>query len=114
MCTAVQRCYGDAVRIDMDKVSCTPPQVRIDVHDGSAIQFGSESLLPSAIAGVFLHHPLIQIPQSMGLDELDRRLWAYGWKNAIDWLEGCLSDVQWANRPSSFRYAASTARQLLT
>jgi len=103
---------AQVIRADFDKVSIDPPCVSVGTGMDQAIDFVHESIPTRSITGVFLHHPRLGIGDNAGVDSIDRKLWEFGWVNAIDWLEGCLQDAKWINRPSRCRFALSTSRQL--
>lgn len=104
--------HETVLRIDMDRI--TSHTNRLSIHEGKSVKFSSDGNIfeRDDVSSVFIHHPKINVPQSFGLDNLDRELCVSGWKNTIDWLEESLSGIRWINSPRSSRNSSSPALQL--
>lgn len=104
--------HETVLRVDMDRV--TSHTNRLSIHEGKNVKLSSDENIfeRSDISSVFIHHPKINVPQSFGIDNLDRELCISGWKNAIDWLEESISGIRWMNSPRSSRNSSSPALQL--
>ena len=64
------------------------------------------------VRGVFVHHPIIKISVSYGIDALDITLCRASWINTIDWIEQSMDLALWVNKPSMIKLASSSLRQL--
>lgn len=102
----------EVIRIDMDSILKLPSSFSMHFPFQDNFICIGKNIPLSEITGIFVHHPRLNIPESFGTDEIDRDLFASGWKNLLNWLEIQFPTAIWINRPSFGQCASSVVLQL--
>lgn len=115
-----QRVKRSLVEIGQEVVNFNLDLANLDAQPIVVVKNGTEQFEVSRlndsvlreVTGVFVHHPIIELPVDYGVDELDSTLCRSSWANTIDWLEQSLHTAVWVNAPSISQRASSSLRQL--
>lgn len=105
----VMQSGGEVVRMDMDTAISNKSLLSLSQE---LVRWGDKELRPCEISGIFVHHPLVNIPEEIPKDSLDSEIILSSWRNLLDWLEATLPDSLWMNKPSASRTSVSPLKQL--
>ena len=98
--------HSDDVEIELCSRGVKVERINVDEFEFKPIVVGfrliNGIMVPTKeFKSVFVHHPVIEDPSNVGVDELDKKLFISSWYNWLGWLEEECANSIWVNQPSS-------------